>query len=200
MSGLIIPVNQEIHFDAITSDSAGQTTDADVLPTWLVFEQTNDTPIASGVLTKRIGYTGDYRSSFFANAVDGFIVGNFYSVIGEAIVNGVAGKCVILIFRCGPAEETTGVPNVNIYNIDPLAAEALADNILDRNMAAGPDSGSADNRTVRQALRMLRNRWYISGGVLYVCKEDDLTESWIAQPNTDPSAEPIIGINPAGGS
>jgi hypothetical protein len=162
-----------------------------------VFEQEDDTPILTGAFTKRVGQIGNYRAKFEITNTNGFIVGNFYSVVGLAIVGGVLGKCICLIFRCGPTETMVAVPNSNIYNVNVVAAQAIADEFLDRDMAMGWDSGTSTIRTVRQALRILRNKWYISGGVLYVCKENDSEESWTAIPTTSVSAEPITGIDPA---
>lgn len=200
MSGLLVPTGETVHFDAITSSSSGQVNDADSLPSWEVFEQDNDTPILSGSFTKRVGHTGTYRAQFEVTDTNGFVIGNFYSVIGTATVNGINGKCVCLIFRVGPAEQEVGVSNANVLSVDVAATQDIADGILDRDMAAGPDSGTSTVRTVRQALRFLRNRWYIDGGVLYVMKENDSDESWTAIPLTDISAEPITGVNPQGGS
>lgn len=199
MSSMIIPLGQEVHFDAITSDSAGNVTDADSTPTWEVFEGANDTPLLSGSFTKRSGQTGVYRAQFLAEDTVGFTVGNFYSVIGTAIVNGVNGKCVCVIFRCGPAEESAGVPNANLISVETVAAQGLADELLNRDMAAGIDSGTQDVRTVRQALRFLRNRWYIDNGTLYVTKEDDDAESWEAELTTEEVARPVSGMDPQGG-
>ena len=72
-----------------------------------------------------------------------------------------------------------------------------ADTLLDRNMATGTDSGSPTVRTVRQALRFLRNKWSISAGTLTVTKEDDTTASFTATVTTDAAAVPIIGNDPA---
>lgn len=72
-----------------------------------------------------------------------------------------------------------------------------ADTLLDRDMSTGTDSGSASVRTVRQALRFLRNAWAIAGGTLTVNKEDDSTASWTATVTTDAGADPVIGSNPA---
>ena len=200
MSSMIIPLGQEVHFDAITSDSAGNVTNADATPTWEVFEEDNDTPMLSGDFTKRSGQTGVYRAQFNADETSGFVVGNFYSVIGDAVVNGVHGKCVCVIFRCGPAEESVAVPNVNLVNVETVVAQGIADEFLDRDMSAGPDSGTQDVRTVRQALRFLRNRWYIDSSGLHVTKEDDDAESWMGELSTSEIARPITGMDPEGGS
>jgi len=81
-----------------------------------------------------------------------------------------------------------------------LAADAgteLADAFLNRDMSIGTDSGSATVRTVRQALRFLRNKWDVAAGTMTVKKEDDSTTSWTSAISSSPSAEPIIGSDPA---
>jgi hypothetical protein len=75
---------------------------------------------------------------------------------------------------------------------------AIADALLNRDMSTGTDSGSASVRTVRQALRALRNKWSISGGTLTVTKEDDATTSWTASLTSDATADPITASDPAG--
>ena len=79
----------------------------------------------------------------------------------------------------------------------PTAVEN-ADTLLDRDMSTGADSGSTTVRTVRQALRALRNKWGFPGGTYTVYKENDSTISWTGTPTTDASAEPLTGLDPAG--
>ena len=75
---------------------------------------------------------------------------------------------------------------------------AIADAILDRDMSVGTDSGSTTFRTMRQALRFLRNKWSITGTALTVTKEDDATASWTSVVTTDAAADPITANDPAG--
>lgn len=74
---------------------------------------------------------------------------------------------------------------------------AIADAILDRNMATGTDSGTNSTavRTVRQALRRLRNFEGIVAGVGTVCKEDDITPDWTYTAVTS-VGNPISEVNP----
>lgn len=72
-----------------------------------------------------------------------------------------------------------------------------ADALLARDIGSGTGAGTLNERTVRSALRFVRNRWYQPGGVLTVHKEDDTTVAWTASRTTDPAAEPITGIDPA---
>jgi hypothetical protein len=79
----------------------------------------------------------------------------------------------------------------------PTAVEN-ADALLDRDMASGSDSGSTTVRTVRQALRLLRNKWSVSSGTLTVCKEDDTTASWTSTVTGTAGADPVTSSDPAG--
>lgn len=81
---------------------------------------------------------------------------------------------------------------------ETLTINNIADGILDRDMATGSDNGSATVRTVRQALRFLRNKWTVAAGTLTVYKEDDTTASWSSTVSGDATAAPITGSDPAG--
>ena len=84
-------------------------------------------------------------------------------------------------------------------NFDTLPVVS-ADALLDRNMATGTDSGSATVRTVRQALRFLRNKWDVSGTTLSVYKETDATVSWQSTLTGTSGASPVTESDPAGGA
>jgi hypothetical protein len=73
-----------------------------------------------------------------------------------------------------------------------------ADALLDRDMSLGTDSGGTTVRTVRQALRFLRNKWAISGSTLTIYKEDDTASSWTSALTTTPGANPVTTSDPAG--
>ncbi len=75
---------------------------------------------------------------------------------------------------------------------------SVADAMLDRDLSTGADSGSPTVRTVRQALRVLRNKVAVAAGTMTVNKEDDTTASWTAVVTTTPGADPVTTIDPAG--
>lgn len=75
----------------------------------------------------------------------------------------------------------------------PTATEN-ADVLLNRDMSAVSDTNA---RSPLNALRHIRNKWGVSGGTLTVTKEDDSTIAWTSAVSTDPSAEPVIGSDPA---
>ncbi len=68
-----------------------------------------------------------------------------------------------------------------------------ADALLGRNIAGGSSTG----RTVKQALRALRNKVTRSGGTITVFQEDDTTSDWTASYTTDGAAEPITEVDPS---
>jgi hypothetical protein len=120
------------------------------------------------------------------------------SVVGEVVaqfsissrpVQGLASGVVTA------AAIATGAVDADALATD--AVNAIADGLLNRDMATGTDSGSSTVRTVRQALRFLRNKWSISGGTLTVCKEDDSTASWTAAVTTT-AGDPVSAADPAG--
>lgn len=78
----------------------------------------------------------------------------------------------------------------------PTAIEN-ADALLNRDMAAGTDSGSPTFRTLRQAVRFLRNKWFVIESTLTVTKEDDTAVSWTSTVSTTPGANPVTGNDPA---
>ena len=73
----------------------------------------------------------------------------------------------------------------------------IAHGVLDRVLSAGTDSGGNNTtaRTVRQALRLLRNKASVSAGTLTVTKEDDTTTSWTAVIGTT-AGNPISSVDP----
>lgn len=76
------------------------------------------------------------------------------------------------------------------------AATEIADAILARDIGSGTGAGSSEERTVRAALRFLRNKWSISGTTITVTKEDDTTAAWTSALTATPGANPITASDP----
>jgi len=85
--------------------------------------------------------------------------------------------------------------NTTTITLSPAERDAIADAWLDRDMAAGTDTGSPTKRTNRQALRSNRNRVTIVGGIMTIYKENDATVSWSGAITTAPG-NPLSEINP----
>lgn len=90
-----------------------------------------------------------------------------------------------------------GAAGIGATSIAAAGLNAIADGVLDRNMATGTDSGTNDTsvRTPRQALRALRNKVTIAAGTVTVTKEDDATLSWTAAVTTA-AGDPLTGVDP----
>lgn len=85
----------------------------------------------------------------------------------------------------------TGTDGVAISNATILA---IADALLNRDMSAVSDTNA---RSPLNALRTLRNKFSISGGVITFTKEDDATTAFTSTLTSDAAAEPVIGSDPA---
>ncbi len=131
-----------------------------------------------------------------AASVQGNVTGSVGSVTGAVgSVTGAVGSVTGLTASNLDATVSSRLATAG-YTTPPTSVEN-ADTLLDRNMATGTDSGSSTVRTVRQALRFLRNRWAIAGGTLTVNREDDATASWTATVTTT-AGNPVSEVDPAG--
>jgi hypothetical protein len=133
------------------------------------------------------------------------------SIAADAITDAKVAADVTIASVTGAVGSVTGnvggnvvgsVGSVGIGGIDDVtltvnALETIADTLLDRNMATGTDSGTTSIRTVRQALRVMRNKVAIAAGTATIYKEDDSTSSWTAAVTTT-AGDPISAVDPAG--
>ena len=89
---------------------------------------------------------------------------------------------------------------VQLSQIAPTTnGQEIADAVWMRNMAmieSGSANGSLPYRKPLDSMRLLRNKWAISGGTLTVEKEDDSTDAWTAAITTT-SGDPISTVDPA---
>lgn len=168
-------------------------TDTATVDTWTV------TP--SGTITYVL-FAGPPASATLIPAVNAtqFAGQTITAAAGVTLPSSVASPTNI---TAGTITTATNVTTVNglAANVITAAATAadfgaeVADAILNRDMATGTDSGSTTVRTVRQALRALRNKVSFSGGTATVTKEDDSTASWTAAVTGTPT---VTAVDPAG--
>ena len=97
----LIPIDEVVHLDVITSDPAtGAAVDADSAPTFDVFEESTDTPILDDQsMTKRGSLDGNYRGSITCSTANGFEAGKWYSVVVTAIVDSTTAKAACCGWR-----------------------------------------------------------------------------------------------------
>ncbi len=134
-------------------------------------------------------------ATFAAGAIDATAIANG-AIDAATFAAGAIDATAIANGAIDAATFAAGAIDAAAISAD--AGAELADAFLNRDMSTGTDSGSTTVRTMRQALRFLRNKWAISAGTLTVYKEDDSTSSWTASVSTDAAAEPVIGNDPGG--
>lgn len=137
-----------------------------------------------------------------AGNVGGNVVGSVGSVAGNVngdvlgSVRGNVGGSVLLnvVGNVNGSVGSIAVGGILATSFTTAALNAIADAMLDRNMATGVDSGSNSVRTVRQALRTSRNKVDTVNGIVY--KEDDTTTSYTFSITTA-AGNPITVFDPS---
>lgn len=142
------------------------------------------------------------RLDLIVNESGALIIRHSYMVVPANVWDSLFGADALQVHA---NEITAGLITATAIAADAIGASELAadaiseiaDGILNRDLSTGTDSGSATVRTMRQALRFLRNKWTLAAGTLTVRKEDDTTTSWTATAGTDGSALPVVSVDPA---
>jgi hypothetical protein len=78
-----------------------------------------------------------------------------------------------------------------------LQSNVLADELLARDIGSGSSAGSINERTVRSALRGLRNKTTVINSEMTVYKEDDASTAWSATVSSSDSSKTITGVDPS---
>ena len=78
-----------------------------------------------------------------------------------------------------------------------LNANVLADELLAREIGSGSSAGAINERTVRSALRGLRNKTTVINSEMTVYKEDDASTAWSATVSSSDSSKTITGVDPS---
>ena len=117
---------------------------------------------------------------------------------GIHLTNNGSGQTIYDTSRFGE-DQTIGL-GANALTAAALATDAvteIADGVLARDIGSGTNAGTLDERTVRSALRFLRNKWSVAGTTLTVTAEDDATTAWTSALSSSASAEPVTGSDPS---
>ena len=78
-----------------------------------------------------------------------------------------------------------------------LQDNVLADELLAREIGSGSSAGAINERTVRSALRGLRNKTTVINSEMTVYKEDDTSTAWSATVSSSDSSKTITGVDPS---
>lgn len=121
--------------------------------------------------------------------VTGNITGNLTGSVGSVATGGITSTS----FAAGAIDSAAVATDaITSAELATSAIDEIADGILNRNIAGGSSTG----RLVKDAFRAIRNKSVIAAGTLTVYQEDDTTSAWTATVGSDPTAEPIISIDP----
>jgi hypothetical protein len=124
--------------------------------------------------------------------------GDAYARIGAAgagltAVGDTPGTTTLLTSAAAIKAKTDNLPAAPSAVSDIPTAAVIVDKLLGRNLAGGADG----TRTVRDALRALRNKVVIAAGTVTVYQEDGVTVAWTGALTQDGAAQPITSISPA---
>ena len=78
-----------------------------------------------------------------------------------------------------------------------LQDNVMADELLARELGSGLSAGAINERTVRSALRGLRNKTTVINSEMTVYKEDDASTAWSATVSSSDSSKTITGVDPS---
>jgi hypothetical protein len=187
--------------DPASTDGSGKTglVAANLTVSYTRVETDNDVAVvdATGSLSNLSALT-DAHADWGLKEVSSTLAPGLYRLdMADAVFASGARTAVVYVMVTTSAAAASPI----LYQLvayDPMDAVVdIADGLLNRDLSTGTDSGTATVRTVRQALRFLRNKWSVSAGTLTVTKEDDTTASWTSAVTSDAAAVPIVGNDPA---
>jgi hypothetical protein len=158
--------------------------------------------VTSGLVTSTISPTPDVFSTNLVALDDTYDHQTIVFVTGD-----LAGesKPVNVFLQSGGQvfveEAFTGIPQVgDEFYILPMhvhSIEAIADGLLNRLLDSSGNSVDVFNeRTVRSALRAMRNKVMVNNGTIAVYKEDDAVAAWEGTLSNTAN----VTVNPDGGS
>jgi hypothetical protein len=155
----------------------------------------------------KAGYSLSTPQSFSTTgsvgSVTGNVAGNVTGTVGGVVGNvtgNIAGSVATVaspdnIIDGVWDEQRTGHTAAGSFG-EKLQTNALADEMLARDLGSGLNAGTAEERTVRSALRALRNKVNVGSSQMVVKKEDDTTDAWTATVTTTAVSSNVSGIDP----
>jgi hypothetical protein len=174
---------------AVTEIQAGLATQASVDTVDTVVDaikvKTDFLPSATAGSAGGVFIAGSNAATSITTALTANITGNLSGSVGSVASGGITAASI--------ADDA--------IDAGALAADAgteIADAILARDLGSGTGAGTENERTVRSALRALRNKWSISGATLTVTKEDDVNSAWTSTLTTAESTSVVTQSDPTG--
>lgn len=151
-----LPLNETIYLRFGTHSSTGAATDADSTPTVDVTED-GGTAFTTGVTVANVT-TGEYKVTISTSPANGYENGKWYDVLATAVVGGVTSKQRLFGFRAVPAENSTGLPGVDVVSMQDntvtaaaIAADAIGSSELASTAVTEIQSGLATSSALTTA-------------------------------------------------
>ncbi len=144
-----------------------------------------------------------FNTSGSVGSVAGNVTGNVVGTVGGVagnVTGNIAGSVGTVanpdnIIDAVWDEQRTGHTASGSFG-EKLQTNVLADEMLARDLGSGLNAGTAEERTVRSALRALRNKVNVGSSQMVVKKEDDSTDAWTATVTTTAVSSNVSGIDP----
>lgn len=117
-------------------------------PRWLVYRNTSDTPVLSGLFTLRTGLIGTYRGNFDASISNGFATNDYVEVHASGEVDGIIGRSIVRTFVI---DDIFNVNLTQISGIDVNNSKYIADKVWDERLDQHTQNvtfGSGINRLI----------------------------------------------------
>ena len=155
----------------------------------------------------KAGYSLSTPQSFSTTgsvgSVTGNVAGNVTGIVGGVVGNVVGNITGSVATVSSPDniidgvwdEQRTGHTAAGSFG-EKLQTNALADEMLARDLGSGLNVGNPQERTVRSALRALRNKVNVGSSQMVVKREDDTTDAWTASVTTTAVSSNVSGIDP----
>ena len=155
----------------------------------------------------KAGYSLSTPQSFSTTgsvgSVTGNVAGNVTGTVGGVagnVTGNIAGSVATVaspdnIIDGVWDEQRTGHTASGSFG-EKLQTNAMADEMLARDLGSGLNAGTAEERTVRSALRAIRNKVNVGSSQMVVKKEDDTTDAWTASVTTTAVSSNVSGIDP----
>jgi len=190
----LMPLTDDTDFKSIEAsvayNAAGMALKWNFVTTGGAMSQTAVTPTTGGTYDWTNKGNGMY--SIEIPATSGISINN--NTVGFGWFTGVATG--VLAWR-GPVIGFRAAALNNALIDSATGLNDFADAMLARDIGSGSNAGTLNERTVRSALRVIRNKTDIVGTTLTARKEDDSTTAWTGVATLSAGASPLTAIDPA---
>jgi hypothetical protein len=159
---------------------------------------TYTTPLTSGQTASAV-WDALLASYATANTFGARVVRSSTASITNDVTTNSLGHIAANVHQMQANVVTAAAIATDAIDADALATDAvteIADGILARDIGSGTNAVVTNERTVRSALRVLRNKSSIATSTLTVTTENDTTTAWTAAVSSDATAIPVTGIDP----